>query len=798
MKSLVSLITALLLGLPAFAAPKPPNVIFVLTDDQGHGELGCHGNAHIKTPNLDKLHGESVRFTDFHVSPNCTPTWAALMTGNNPVRVGAWSTAFGLSMLREGVPTMADAFAGNGYHTALFGKWHLGDNYPFRPEDRGFQEVLRHGGGGVGQTPDYWGNDYFDDTYFRNGRPEKHTGYCTDVWFDEAMKFITTHRERPFFLYLASNAPHGPLFVPESDAAPYRENTSVVSAKFYGMIANLDANMGRLMDKLRALGLEDDTILIFMTDNGTGSGVKTDEQENVTQGYNSGMRGKKGSYYEGGHRVPFFIRWPAGGLTGGRDIGSLAAHIDLLPTFIELCGLKRPEAAKFDGISLAPVLRGEAKTTPERSLLIRIPRARDKANERAGVVMSEHWRLVGGTMLFDVRADSGQTKDIAAEHPDIVQRLQAAHDKQWAEVFPNAKDFARIVLGHDAENPARLTAFDWHGAAPWNQPAIRNGVEANGSWMVRVEREGMYEVALRRWPEEVKHPITEALPKSPGALPGAAIAATQARLKIGDFDQTQPIPPDAQEIVFQVKLKAGPAELQTWLLDEKSNTSRGAYYVRVERKADTAGASAQRAPNPAMASINDVPGLPRVLIIGDSISIGYTLDVREMLKGKANVHRIPVNGGPTTNGLTNIKKWLGDSHWDVIHFNWGLHDLKYMRTATAKGSPAKAADPQAQVPLADYEKNLAELVKIMQATGAKLIWRTTTPHPTDPEGRVGQYNQAAARVMKAAGIPTDDLNSHAAAKPDSQLPSNVHYSPEGYHYLAQKVAAAIEAALPKK
>lgn len=196
--------------------------------------------------------------------------------------------------------------------------------------------------------------------------------------------------------------------------------------------------------------------------------------------------------------------------------------------------------------------------------------------------------------------------------------------------------------------------------------------------------------------------------------------------------------------------------------------------------------------------IEDVPDLPRVLLIGDSISIGYTLDVREMLKDRANVHRIPVNGGPTTNGLQNIQKWLGDSKWDIIHFNFGLHDLKYMRTVGTKGNPSKTAGAKAQVPLDEYEKNLAELVKIMQATGAQLIWRTTTPHPADPDGRVAKYNEAAARVMKAAGIPTDDLNAHATAKPDAQLPSNVHYSPKGYHYLAEKVAAAITEYLPKK
>ena len=218
--------------------------------------------------------------------------------------------------------------------------------------------------------------------------------------------------------------------------------------------------------------------------------------------------------------------------------------------------------------------------------------------------------------------------------------------------------------------------------------------------------------------------------------------------------------------------------------------------------AQKAPAPKKRATNPAMAKIEDVAGLPRVLIIGDSISIGYTLAVREMLAGKANVHRIPTNGGPTTNGLANIKTWLGDSKWDVIHFNWGLHDLKYVTGEKAAISDPKSPEARQQVLLADYEKNLTELVKTMQATGAKLIWCSTTPVPEGSGGRVKddelKYNEAAARVMKAAGIPTDDLHAHAAAKPDAQLPANVHYTPEGSRYLAEKVSAVIAEHLPKK
>lgn len=220
-------------------------------------------------------------------------------------------------------------------------------------------------------------------------------------------------------------------------------------------------------------------------------------------------------------------------------------------------------------------------------------------------------------------------------------------------------------------------------------------------------------------------------------------------------------------------------------------------------QAPKAPAKRERKPHPSLAKVEDVAGLPRVLLIGDSISMGYTLAVRELLKGKANVHRIPTNGGPTTNGLKNIKDWLGDSKWDVIHFNWGLHDLKYIQDDPSKRADPKAAGSHPQVALADYEKNLAELVKTMQATGAKLIWCNTTPVPAGSDGRIEgdevKYNEAAARVMKAAGVPTDDLRAHALVRLHHvQLPANVHYSPEGYGYLAQKVAAVISEYLPEK
>ncbi|MEM7396011.1 MAG: sulfatase-like hydrolase/transferase [Verrucomicrobiota bacterium] len=263
MLRLVLRVAVCLNGALGFAAP--PNVILVITDDQGYGDLACHGNPVLKTPHLDRLHQESVRLTDFHVDPTCSPTRAALMTGRYAQRVGVWLTFLGRHRIRADEPTMADVFSAGGYRTAIFGKWHLGDNFPFRPQDRGFDETLIHGGGVVSEAPDYWDNDYYDDVYFRNGKPDAVRGYCTDVWFDEAMRFISRHRSRPFFIYLAANAPHGPLHVPDAFVKPYRDaGIPERRARFYGMIANIDENMGRLRRHLQQEDLDENTLMIFL------------------------------------------------------------------------------------------------------------------------------------------------------------------------------------------------------------------------------------------------------------------------------------------------------------------------------------------------------------------------------------------------------------------------------------------------------------------------------------------------------------------------------------------------------
>ena len=625
-----------------------PNVILVITDDQGYGDLGCTGHPWLKTPQIDAFHDDAVRLTDFHVSPLCTPTRGALMTGRRPVRNGAWATCWGRSILRKSETTMADVFGAAGYRTAMFGKWHLGDNYPYRPQDRGFQHVVAHKGGGVGQTPDFWGNNYFDDTYFHNGAPVEHAGYCTDVWFDEAIRFIegcaggqaatpssaadsrdndasvenaagadsspanppeadappanSTEADAPFFVYLATNAPHSPYLVSEEYTEPYRDKPDVPEPEFCGMIANIDENFGRLRRRLAELGLEENTILVFMTDNGSSGGSELDENQYAVRGYNAGMRGKKGSYYDGGHRVPFLIRWSGGGLEGGRDIDEMSLHIDVLPTFIDLCGLDAPDV-DFDGRSLAPLLHGDGAGLPDdraglpddRVHFLQYRQDTVPPEKWTNAVMTRRWRLVRGEELYDIKADPGQRRDVAAKHQDVVNRLRRAHDAWWDEISPGLEAYCPITLGDPAENPTRLCAMDVLGDVAWHQTHIAQVKESTGTWAVEIERPGRYRFSLRRWPEERDLAIDGTIPQdeaqtliyapqdAPEDARPVAIRPVEASLTLFDEEHRRPVRVGEAAVVFTLDLsRTGTTLLHASFIDEEGDI-QGAYYVDIER-----------------------------------------------------------------------------------------------------------------------------------------------------------------------------------------------------------------------
>lgn len=568
-----------------------PNIILVMTDDQGYGDLGCTGNPWIQTPHIDAFHDEALRLTDFHVSPLCTPTRGALMTGRRPLRNGAWATCWGRSILRKDEVTMANVFADSGYATGMFGKWHLGDNYPYRPQDRGFQHVVAHRGGGVGQTPDFWGNNYFDDTYFHNGKPMSHDGYCTDIWFEEATKFIEANQDQPFFAYISTNAPHDPYLVADRYRELYSDNPDIPEPAFYGMITNIDENFGALDAKLRELGIADNTILIFMTDNGSSGGAPVDEREFPTGGYNAGMRGRKGSYYEGGHRVPFLIRWPDGNLQGGHDLGEMTFHLDLLPTFVDLCNLQAPDGVALDGISIADYLTGRTEGLPDRTEFVQYRQATTPPEEWRNAVMTKQWRLIHGKELYDIKADPGQENDVSEQFPDVAAELRAQHDSWWKEVSPQLDAYCPISIGSDQENPARLDALDVMGDVAWHQTAIVQAQKSTGCWNVEVEAPGEYTFSLRRWPEELDLPIDEIVSSedadshiyAPGDGKCGTIEPVQARLSLFDQEWTADIEPGAHAVTFKVNLETtGVTQMNAWFRDADGDET-GAYYVYVQR-----------------------------------------------------------------------------------------------------------------------------------------------------------------------------------------------------------------------
>ncbi|NJB35176.1 arylsulfatase [Croceivirga sp. JEA036] len=481
-----------------------PNVILIVTDDQGYGDVGFHGNTLIKTPNLDALAAEATELTNFHVGTTCAPSRAGLLTGRNSNRNNAWHTIGGCSILNEEEETLADVFKANGYHTAMFGKWHLGDNYPYRPQDRGFTDALYHGGGGVGQTPDYWNNNYQDDTYYRNGKPEKFKGYCTDVWFAETSNYIRQQKDKPFFTYLALNAPHGPFNVPKEYVELYKDaNLTDWQKRFYGMITNLDENLGKLIKQLKTNGQWDNTIFIFTTDNGTAAGI-SGKNENRT-GHNGGLRGTKGSQYDGGHRVPFLLSWPAKGITNATLAASneLIAHVDLLPTLASLCDLDYEAKNALDGKDMSAVLLGQGDQE-DRMLVVDTQRLQWPEKNRNSCVMQGEWRLVNGTELYNLSEDLAQENDIAANYPDKVKTMQKFYDEWWKSTEGDMH-YAEIPLTAPNQDSVLLTVHDLHTEQPipWNQDLIRKGKQSpKGYYWIKVTESGTYQFDLYRYPPE--------------------------------------------------------------------------------------------------------------------------------------------------------------------------------------------------------------------------------------------------------------------------------------------------------
>lgn len=470
----------LLVCLCALAAVegKRPNIVFIITDDQGYGDLSCHGHPFLKTPNLDRLHAEGVRFTDFHVSPTCAPTRSALLTGRHEFRNGVTHTIFERERLRLDAVTLPQVLKRAGYRTGIFGKWHLGDEDEYQPGRRGFDEVFIHGGGGIGQTypgscGDAPGNRYFDPWIRHNGAFVKTAGYCTDVFFAEAERWIATQRkDAPFFCWLATNAPHDPHQVRPEDEARFSAEVKAGRiqpevAKYLGMIANIDDNVGRLLATLTRLGIERDTLVVFMNDNGAWPGG--------AKLFNVGMRGHKNTPWLGGTRASSFWRWP--GTLASRDVPALTAHVDVFRTLAGIAGvaLTPVEEMQAEGRSLIPLLRDPAAVWGERTLVTHEGRwkpgtAPETGKYRNCSVRSGRWHLVTVDQdatrpvwqLFDVVADPGEQSDVAAANSAVVERLATEFETWWTSVRPQ-------MVNEDAkapaENPYHVTFRAQQGAA---------------------------------------------------------------------------------------------------------------------------------------------------------------------------------------------------------------------------------------------------------------------------------------------------------------------------------------------
>lgn len=422
-----------------------PNIVLIMPDDMGYGDIQFHGNPIIQTPNLDALARESFRFTDFHVSPTCAPTRSALMTGRHEFRNGITHTILERERLNLEATTLAEFLVSQGYQTGIFGKWHLGDEDAYLPEKRGFTETFIHGGGGIGQTypgscGDAPGNKYFNPSIWHNGKFVKTEGYCTDIFFRQATGWIDSQRQsnKPFFALITPNAPHGPLVSPGEQYEERYKNAmdngkplepNVV--KYYAMIANIDENVGRLLKQIDEWKLSDNTIVIFMCDNGG----------TFPQVFNAGYRGGKGTPYQGGTHSPLFVRWPKH-FAGNQECNKLVAHIDIFPTLAELLGAELPKqlTSQIEGRSFAKLLKNPESAWEDRYFVTHV--GRWDSGKAAGAkftamsIRNSDFSLVNNKELYDLRSDMKETENVIAQHPEIVAELRKKYDRWWDSVQP--------------------------------------------------------------------------------------------------------------------------------------------------------------------------------------------------------------------------------------------------------------------------------------------------------------------------------------------------------------------------
>ena len=564
-------------GPPASAAEpgRPPNICLIMTDDQGYGDLGCTGNPVIETPHIDAMAGRSAWMTNFYVSPVCAPTRASLLTGRYNYRTRVIDTWKGRAMMEPAEVTIAEVLRSAGYATGVFGKWHLGDCYPMRPVDQGFDESLVHRGGGLAQPSEPIENArrYTDPVLVHNGRQVQTKGYCTDVYFDAALAFIDQSREagKPFFVYLPTNCPHSPFHdVPTALYEKYKKKdlSPVLGeggrdadqvARIYAMIENVDDNVGRVLAKLDALNVTDDTLVIFMVDNGPNGSR-----------YVGNMRGSKCDVHDGGIRSPFFVQWPARMKAGTRN-DRIAAHIDVMPTLLEAAGVAIPEKPALDGRSLLPLLEGKDVDWPDRTIVIQSHRGDVPVRYHHFAARSQRWKLLRASgfgrvappsdtpfELYDMTADPREENNLAAKQPDVVERMKAAYDAWFDDVSntrPNNYAPPRIIVGTDHEPVTMLTWQDWrvNDSGGWGR---------QGRWLLQFAVEQRYDVRV---------------------LTQSAFTDARVELRIGEARRMAKVSGPTKSCVFEnVSVPPGETDLQVTVISDGKRAAP--YHVFLVRK----------------------------------------------------------------------------------------------------------------------------------------------------------------------------------------------------------------------
>ncbi|MBO0590147.1 arylsulfatase [Cellulophaga sp. E16_2] len=560
----------------AITAQKRPNVIIMMTDDQGYGDIGMHGNPYLKTRHIEAIAKQGIEMESFIAYPNCSASRAALLTGRYPYRTGVTAVTQVDHFMNTSEITIAEILSNNGYRTGIFGKWHLGDNNPMRPTDQGFQEALVHKGGGIGQAAGPAGNTYFDPVLEHNNVSKKYKGYCDDIFTDATLDFISAKNDKPFFAYLATNLPHFPLQVPDEKAEPYRKmGLHEDNALTYGMIDNIDGNVGRVLAKLKQLGIEDNTIVIFLSDNGPRQ--RRTKNDVYPGRWVANLRGTKTSVYDAGIRVPFFVKWPNHFKKNVKS-KTMGTVMDILPTILDIAKVPLPDALQLDGKSLLPLWKNDdADSLQGREFIVQMHYGPTPFKYMHFTVRTQTYKLVSpndfphgilyqpkddqlkevlsNLELYNIEEDPSERIDLAKKYPEIVEDLLAKYENWFDEVTQerDAKGIQRIYLGETATPEVNLSRFDWGG------PRVISENEL-GFWRVRTEA-GIYDISMD-------------LPE--------VIADGLAHIKYQNVHKTLAIIKGQKQIIFKnISLPSGVGNFQAFFKSNRLAT--GPLFVTIKR-----------------------------------------------------------------------------------------------------------------------------------------------------------------------------------------------------------------------